>query len=819
MRFPTFFISVVALLVAVIPGPSCDAAVTLYDFESPLKGWSCRKGGSLSLSGEYPVNGSRGVKFTHPQWRREEYSGQWIWPAFENWSVRRDWSGYDRLVVHVYNASDAAMQFNLLITDSRVPFQQGARFFNVLEPHSARQLVLHFGDVFRKKKINPADVAVLHFYSENPASDLTFFVDDILLLAPGEEVPPLPEAYIARIRRRQLARIAPLCRRIASEASELSTEGIPEPVARCLTARRDACLAVIQGKSDVPSAGLTVQWESVKALYKVAREFTRSKETPVMTAGFEDLLPGYATSMEKILPFAAVFDVLPSHVVLEAARGEKEAFQLIVMPTGGNRKAAGVKFSSFMGEAGTLPPGVVTAVPVGFVETGFIPKSGSDYVGFYSDPLLSFLDRVELRDGAAQPFWICAAIPENQPAGTYRGEVEMEIDGTTAFRFELVVRVHDFTLPKESPLPLAVTFSPVQEFLERCNPEATPEQRNSPDFPVRAWRRHKKEWVRMLSEYFITYDSLYEYGSGQPDFAILTELAERGRLGFFNLGGFCLASDQPARQYNMQDTIERLRPRYEKARELGLLEHAYLYGCDEALPETFPQAERAAALLKKEFPGVPIFTTATDKSYGLDGRLGSFDWFCPLTAAYDPEQARQARQAGKKVWWYICNHPTKPHANVFLESPAIEIRVLMGAMTARYRPDGFLYYQTSLWNSTDPIASGPFTTWIAESYPQYNGDGSWTYPGPDSTPLASIRLENFRDGLEDYAYVKLLEQRLEAVRGTGRDSQWQKRADAALAVPTVLVSSLSEFSRDPRQLQQWRKTLADLIESAPLEVK
>jgi len=39
----------------------------------------------------------------------------------------------------------------------------------------------------------------------------------------------------------------------------------------------------------------------------------------------------------------------------------------------------------------------------------------------------------------------------------------------------------------------------------------------------------------------------------------------------------------------------------------------------------------------------------------------------------------------------------------------------------------------------------------------YNGDGAWLCVGPDGTPLATQRLENFRDGLEDFAYVKILE--------------------------------------------------------------
>ena len=94
---------------------------------------------------------------------------------------------------------------------------------------------------------------------------------------------------------------------------------------------------------------------------------------------------------------------------------------------------------------------------------------------------------------------------------------------------------------------------------------------------------------------------------------------------------------------------------------------------------------------------------------------------------------------------------------MFIEYPAIEGRLLMGAMTARQRPDGFLYYQISIWNSRRPITSGPFTDWDPRSWTTYHGDGSWTCVGPDGAPVPTIRLENFRDGLEDFAAVRALE--------------------------------------------------------------
>jgi hypothetical protein len=155
---------------------------------------------------------------------------------------------------------------------------------------------------------------------------------------------------------------------------------------------------------------------------------------------------------------------------------------------------------------------------------------------------------------------------------------------------------------------------------------------------------------------------------------------------------------------------------------------------------------------------------------------------------------------------------------MFVEYPAIEGRLLMGAMTSKYRPDGFLYYQISIWNSRKPIERGPFTDWDPRSWTTYHGDGSWTCVGPKGTPLPTIRLENFRDGLEDYAYFRMLEATVAKVEASTelrtRRADWLKDAKARLEVPPDVVTSLTEYTRDPDKVYRYRNGLADAIESS-----
>ena len=164
--------------------------------------------------------------------------------------------------------------------------------------------------------------------------------------------------------------------------------------------------------------------------------------------------------------------------------------------------------------------------------------------------------------------------------------------------------------------------------------------------------------------------------------------------------------------------------------------------------------------------------------------------------------------------------PYPPFTNWFVETDPIESRLLMGAQTAKFRPDGFLYYHTSIWkdNKGIDIAAGPFTAWNPVSYTTYHGDGSLTYCDSDGNPLPSIRLENYRDGQEDYAYFCILEDAVRQVKAketlTEAEAAWLKEAEAALVVPETLVKGMDDYSRDPQKLRAWRDHLADLIEAS-----
>ena len=506
---------------------------------------------------------------------------------------------------------------------------------------------------------------------------------------------------------------------------------------------------------------------------------------------------GQATSMENIRPRAAFTWRKADRVSVRLARRERESVQILVAPA--DHDLRGVKVVAEMSDVRFAATNVTVSV-VGYVETknptsSVRPGMKPPPRGWWPDPILDFMHETDVKGDDVQSFWVRVTCPADQSPGTYEGALVVSADGEEPVRIPLRIRVNDFAVGKTSPVPLAISAG-------------------GPNMGGIQDDGHVEEYCDFFADYFITYGSIYATTAqtNYPNWNMLMRLKQQGRLGMFCLAYFGgLREGAEAEEKWRAERYPAVRERYETAKRLGILDKAYFYGCDEANAESFTNVQRKAALLHREFPGVPVMTTARDKQLGTgDSPLADIDIHCPALCFWARRPVREAQVAGKKVWWYFCNVPTLPYANTVVEGPPIEIRSLMGAQTQKFKPDGFLYYATMKWHGSHPIEKGPFTDWnTGEGNP--HGDGQWTCCGPALQPLATLRLENFRDGIEDLWYVRLLEHRVQTAKGVS--DSWLREAKAALAVPDEVAKATNAFSIDPEVLYRWRDNIADLIEA------
>ncbi|MBQ9431938.1 MAG: DUF4091 domain-containing protein [Kiritimatiellae bacterium] len=763
-------------------------AVTIFDFEDPAEQAAMPKvDGSdrvICVTNAFATSGGHSLFFGCKSWKK----GMDQWPSFTITPPVSDWSKFDRMAVDLVNLGDGGDRFHVYLAEKEGRIQNGLLCNTTLPAHGYRQWIVPLKGW--PKTANPHRIARVHFFASEPLSQ-TLFIDRITLLEKGE-TPPAPDS--------------------------------PSVGRDLLPLMSDRVAA-----SEAEQSEVRAEMRHLDAYWRFREQCNRAGSANA------DMLVGQASTMTHILP-RGEFSAQGAHWVnLRLARNESEGIQILVSPVDHSLKNVRVAVGDLKRENGNEIFGAAnwSCDVMGYVKTarhppykvgyntatneapGFVRKLKCPEPGWWPDPILSFMHQTDIAGRDVQSFWLQAKCPEHQAAGVYQGKITVSADNAEPVIVLLTLRVNDFAIGKESPLPMAITFAPNIHHGEANDAEwqATAKAiRDDPDSPINAWKKHEKEWGDFLADHYITMDSLYHRGT--IHFEVLKRLKEQGRLGKFNLGYWHYFDNSEGAEQKWRDTtLASLKKMYAQAKEYGLLDHAYVYGCDEINKEFFPNIRRCVEILKKELPGVPISTTAYDHEFGVGTELDCMDWFTPLTPKFDIEKASASRAKGHQVWWYICCGPHAPHANMFIECQPIEARILMGAMTTRMRPDGFLYYQISIWNSAKSISSGPFTDWNPRSWTTYHGDGAWTCVGPDGIPLSTQRLQNFRDGLEDYAYAKVLEARLK--KAGNRNPEWSGKAAAALQVSRNVLQSMTLYTDDPNAVLGWRDVMANLIESAP----
>ena len=801
----------IAVCLFAVNCPAVQAEDILFDFESPLNQNTVASEQNITRVKRFATSGDYSLSFSSPEKKKRGRL------TFDLTPKTTDWSKYNRLNMDVSNLAEIPQILKIYIADSKTPVtkkQYDGTGISVgtfaLNPHTYMHIDIDLGKKLKKGKIDISDICNIEFIVEKQPTCLYFDNIKIIKSEHADENDLLPHKYLKQFASFQKPSVTVLRAlylknlKKAEEFPEVSLLGtsLMDPLDRRISKlEKQISQADRQVLEIYPE--LTLLKGNIDRLHSLLALWKQFKKiSPSVRVGEKqhNVMVGFATSMEKILPRDnPIALMLREEMAISLAKGEKESFQTVVIPWV-NVKDVGVTVGDLVSDDGSkLFSEHINTPVVGYVKTETTPSSGTPYLGWWPDPLLSFLEKTDIKAGDAQSFWVRINAPKDQKPGVYRGTVDVQADGATIFSFKLTVRIYDFSMPAFSPLPTAITFGPT-----------------SKDWSY-IWKdkKLKMQWADFLTDYYISYDSLYTHDG--PDFEVIKHLNEAGRLGLFNLRYFYRSNGTGASSW--EAAMGKIRKIYEQAKELGLLDHAYIYGNDEFRRKQHAATEAAAKDLKRAFPGVMIMTTAIDTSYGLNSEIKSIDAWCPYISDFYPKKAETVRAKGKQVWWYTCCWPHNPYPNFFIECKLIEARMLMGFITAKFGPDGFLYYQISRWrNNSKPITSGPFTDWNPNSYNKYNGDGSLTCVGPDSSPLATIRLENFRDGLEDYAYIIILDEIIRQYEGKSLLSKsqkaWLKQAKSAARIPWNVVKEVYSYTYDPMVVYAYRNKLAQLIETS-----
>ncbi|MBK6849384.1 MAG: DUF4091 domain-containing protein [Proteobacteria bacterium] len=235
----------------------------------------------------------------------------------------------------------------------------------------------------------------------------------------------------------------------------------------------------------------------------------------------------------------------------------------------------------------------------------------------------------------------------------------------------------------------------------------------------------------------------------------------------------------------------------------------FLYAHDEPSPADFPAINEIARRARP----VPSFVTHTFVPQ-LETAL-----FAALPSAFSVTQAARARTAGREQWIY---NGVRPFSGSFVvDDVAISPRV-NAWIQYKYGIQRWFYWESTYYNDAQG-GRGPIDVWREPinfsngDGDRLNGDGLLFYPGRDllfpaqdrgfDAPLPSLRLKNWRRGLQDVEYLVLARR---AGHGAAVDRLLQTLIPRALADETADGAPVA-WPEDGERWLQARRLLADWL--------
>ncbi len=569
-----------------------------------------------------------------------------------------------------------------------------------------------------------------------------------------------------------------------------------------------------------PSLPYYAQWqalnEEMEAFAQRVAKWVATENTPRLQAAMEAAFgekAGYAigvgSTMLKTRRDAPYLGPVAAEASVELAREEEEGVQITLAALETPLEEVQLSVGELRNAAGeALPASALSIHRIDFVQTNPPQYYAAGPVGWWPDVVFPATGVERIAPGENQAFWVTVAADGQTPAGVYKGEVAIAAKGQPVRKVGLSVRVWDFALPRPGKFEVVGCFHPymLKNFYrwDKIREEV-----------VAKWAAFivRKRWNPTL------YFSKALTPNGEPLKAALGE--GLNAINLLDPSKFLDRDESrtftwptPEQEKELREAATAARAEFVAAGGDPAKTKLYVSGFDEQHDrEQYRLMKHVFTLAKEAAPGARAYTTTT---YPPLGELaGVVDTWVPLLGS-DSEDLRARQAAGDEVHFYVYAHPFRPYPNPnIIDYHGADARVTFWA-ASRKGYSGFLHYLFNGWkaNNDQPGPRWPQQPWLpfsGENQKNRNGSGYFIYPGPDGVPVASVRMELVREGIEDWETIELLREVVAKAKAQTPPPVALAQAEAALEEAAAIAPALDEFTLDMGRILSARRSVAEAI--------